>query len=39
MPVCSWAINKNAILRVTADNYGVDHGTGQDGLTALNGTI
>jgi len=38
MPVCTWAINKNAILRVTADNYGVDHGTGEDGLRALNGT-
>lgn len=35
MPVCAWAIHKNGILRQTAEAYGVDHETGQEGLTGL----
>jgi len=35
MPVCAWAIHKNGILRETAQAYGVDHDTGQEGLTGL----
>ncbi len=35
MPVCSWVIHKNPILRETAARYGVDARTGSDGLAAL----
>jgi len=35
MPVCAWTLYKNDILRVTADHYGVDHDTGQEGLAGL----
>ena len=35
MPVCAWPAYKNDILRATADHYGVDDSTGQDGLTGL----
>ncbi|NQU42609.1 radical SAM protein, partial [bacterium] len=35
MPVCAWAIYKDDILRVTSEEYGLDHKTGQDGLTGL----
>jgi MoaA/NifB/PqqE/SkfB family radical SAM enzyme len=35
MPVCAWTLYKNDILRVTAEHYGVDHETGQEGLTGL----
>ncbi len=35
MPVCAWAIHKNDILRATVGNYGIDHGTGKEGMTGL----
>jgi organic radical activating enzyme len=35
MPVCAWPAYKNDILRATAERYGVDDSTGEDGLTGL----
>lgn len=35
MPVCAWAIYKNNILRQTTEAYGIDDGTGTEGLTGL----
>lgn len=35
MPVCAWPFHKNGILRDTAERYGIDHGTGAEGLTGL----
>jgi hypothetical protein len=38
MPVCSWSIYKNGILRSTSENYGVDNGTGTMGLELVDGS-
>jgi uncharacterized radical SAM superfamily Fe-S cluster-containing enzyme len=36
MPVCSWSIHKNDMLRATSETYGVDNGTGTLGLGLVN---
>ncbi len=35
MPVCSWAIHKDDILRVTAQEYGLESNSGEEGMTGL----
>jgi hypothetical protein len=37
MPVCAWAMNKNEILRATAEKYGVAGTTGEEGIESLAG--